>query len=67
MAILGGCHEGKSTPKLMEILCPQCGEELEVFVGLGTKNAGQITEEVKCDKCGHVIAEGTPVKNFEEA
>ena len=33
--ILKGCEEGKATPKLVEVVCPRCGNELEEFVRMG--------------------------------
>lgn len=62
MAVLGGCHEGKATPVLTEVLCPECGEEMEVFInqGISADQAGRTVGNEKCPKCGHVISEGTP-------
>ena len=33
--LLDGCHEGKHTPRLTEVKCPQCGEWVDVFVLMG--------------------------------
>ena len=33
--LLDGCHEGKHTPRLSEVRCPNCGEWVEVFVQMG--------------------------------
>ena len=30
--LLDGCHEGKHTPRLAEVMCPKCGEWVEVFI-----------------------------------
>lgn len=67
MAILAGCHEGKHTPKLTEVKCPKCGNELEVFVKLGgsPSETGRIISDETCT-CGHVIASGTPLQELEE-
>ena len=35
MPLINGCHEGKETPKLVEVKCPGCGEYVEVFVKMG--------------------------------
>jgi hypothetical protein len=32
---LKGCQEGKATPKMVEIKCPECGDIIEVFVRMG--------------------------------
>ena len=67
MSILQGCQEGKSTPKLVEIKCPQCGEVIEVFIRLGgLKNAAGVTVgDAKCEKCGYAVPEDTDVSKFE--
>ena len=68
MAILDGCHEGKHTPKLLEVLCPKCGNVVEVFVkmGGGPAETGRIIHDETCT-CGHVIQSGTPAASLEEA
>ena len=30
--LINGCQEGKGTPRLREVKCPQCGEMVEVFI-----------------------------------
>ena len=35
MALISGCQEGKGTPRLVEVKCPNCGEMVEVFVKMG--------------------------------
>ena len=68
MAILDGCHEGKHTPKLVEVKCPKCAEILEVFVRMGgsAKETGRTVSDEKC-YCGYVIEGGTPLEALEEA
>lgn len=68
MPIIEGCHEGKHTPRLVEVMCPQCGEIVEVFVKMGGSAAetGRIVSDERCP-CGHVIAAGTPLESLEEA
>ena len=31
MSVLGGCEEKNKTPVLEERVCPNCGDEVEVF------------------------------------
>lgn len=38
MPLISGCREGKGTPRLAEVKCPQCGEYVEVFVEIGSFN-----------------------------
>lgn len=67
MALIDGCHEGKHTPRLVEVRCPKCGEELEVFVKMGgtPSQTGRIISDEPC-ACGHVIEAGTPIGQLEE-
>lgn len=66
MSLLSGCHEGKHTPKLTEVKCPQCGDWVEVFIQLGGK-AGQtgtlISDEV-C-RCGYLLPAGSYETDYE--
>lgn len=61
--VIRGCQEGKMTPKLMEVRCPKCGEDVEVFVRMNGRpgQTGTLYEEAVCDECGHVLEEGTPI------
>ena len=67
MALIDGCQEGKHTPRLVEVKCPNCGEELEVFVKMGgaISETGRIVSDEKCP-CGHVIAAGTALGDLEK-
>lgn len=69
MAILDGCQEGKNTPKLLEICCPQCGNIMEIFAYMGGINSmtGRVVHDERCSKCGYVVAEGTPASSLTEA
>ena len=33
--LINGCQEGKATPRLTEVKCPNCGQYVEVFVLMG--------------------------------
>ena len=69
MAILDGCQEGKKTPKLVEVLCPKCGEIMEVFIEMGgaaAKTGATYTSET-CPACGHVIQQGTKLEFLQLA
>ncbi len=46
--MLGGCHgtDKLKTPTLEIKICPQCGNEIEIF---------SIDTEMACDNCGYVV------------
>ena len=66
MALLDGCQEGKHTPRLVEVRCPQCGEELEVFVRMGGRigETGCTVSDEICS-CGYTIPGGTALTELE--
>lgn len=57
-----GCEDKYKTPMPEDRICPNCGEEVEVFV-----NRGRIVEGAVCD-CGYVIEaeEEIPMKRVSE-
>jgi len=61
-----GCQEGKYTPRLTELKCPQCGEWVEVFVNMGgpTGQTGTLVSDEKC-KCGYVLPAGSFECDYE--
>ncbi len=63
-----GCQEGKGTPKLTEIVCPRCGEIMEVFVkmGGGVTETGRLASDEACS-CGFVAEAGMPAESFKPA
>ena len=48
--IMDGCQGKPRTPTIMEKICPQCGEEIEMF---------SIDTEVACENCGFVAYNDT--------
>lgn len=66
--LINGCQDGKATPRLVEVLCPKCGEIVEVFVKMGGA-AGQTGTLVSSETCvcGHVLEAGTYLTEYEEA
>lgn len=67
MAIIAGCHEGKHTPQLVEVKCPKCANELEVFVKMGGSptETGRIISDEIC-QCGYIIESGTALEELEK-
>ena len=65
--LLDGCHEGKHTPKLVEVKCPACGEWMDVFVKMGGApgQTGTLVSDETCT-CGHVIHSGTYLADLEQ-
>lgn len=60
MSLIRGCQEGKGTPRLAEVKCPQCGEYVEVFVKMGgaVGETGTLVSDEVCD-CGYVLCAGS--------
>ena len=66
--LIKGCQEGKGTPRLTEILCPNCGEIVEVFIRMGgpAGQTGTLVSDERC-VCGCVLPAGTPETDYEPA
>ena len=60
MSLLSGCQEGKGTPRLAEVKCPNCGEIVEVFIKMGgvVGQTGTLVSDEIC-ACGGVLKAGT--------
>ena len=58
--LINGCQEGKMTPRLTEVKCPQCGEMVEVFVIMGgaVGKTGTLADDEVCT-CGYVFPSGS--------
>lgn len=65
--LLDGCHEGKHTPRLTEVKCPQCGQWVEVFVRMGGApgQTGTLAEDEVCD-CGCVLPAGSYETDYDK-
>ena len=64
--VLKGCHEGKNTPRLTEVKCPNCGQWVEVFVRMGGRpgQTGTLVNDETC-ACGHILPEGSYETDYE--
>lgn len=58
--LISGCQEGKKTPRLMEVICPECGEWVEVFVRMGGApgQTGTLIADEICS-CGCILPAGS--------
>lgn len=67
LMLLKGCQEGKGTPKLTEVKCPNCGEYVEVFVKMGGAigQTGTLTSDETCT-CGYVLPAGSYESDYEQ-
>ena len=65
--LINGCQEGKATPRLVEVKCPKCGEDVEVFVIMGGAigKTGTLTSDETCT-CGHILPAGRYLTDYEE-
>lgn len=66
MGLIKGCQEGKGTPRLVEVKCPQCGEYVEVFVKMGGAigETGTLVYDETCT-CGRVLLAGSYETEYE--
>lgn len=66
MSLLKGCQEGKGTPRLTEVRCPQCGQWVEVFVLMGGAigKTGTLASDEMCE-CSHVLPAGSYETDYE--
>lgn len=66
MSLLSGCQEGKGTPRLVEVKCPNCGECVEVFVKMGGAigKTGTLVSDEICT-CGFVLKAGSYETEYE--
>lgn len=64
--LLNGCHEGKDTPRLTEVRCPNCGEWVDVFVRMNGApgQTGTLVADEVC-VCGHVLKQGSYETEYE--
>lgn len=64
--LLKGCQEGKATPRLTEVKCPQCGAWIEVFVKMGGApgQTGTLVAEEVCD-CGYILPAGSSESSYK--
>ena len=64
--LIRGCQEGKATPRLVEVKCPQCGAYVEVFVRMGGPigQTGTLAGDEVC-ACGNVLPEGSFETDYE--
>ena len=49
MSVLSGCEEKNKTPILEERVCPNCGDEVEVFTV-----KGRLIDDFACE-CGYIF------------
>ena len=68
MSVIRGCQEGKGTPRLVEVICPACGEIVEVFVRMGGEigATGTLVSDERC-VCGNVLPAGSYETEYEVA
>ena len=65
--VIEGCQDGKHTPRLSEVKCPQCGEWVDVFVIMGGMPG--MTGTLYCDEvcsCGHILPAGSYESEYEK-
>ena len=51
---MDGCMEARAAVTICEIPCPQCGEDVEIFI-----KDGALAADAVCEGCGYAIPAGT--------
>ena len=64
--LIKGCQEGKATPRLTEVRCPDCGRWVEAFVKMGGApgQTGTLVADETCE-CGYVLPAGSYAGDYE--
>lgn len=64
---INGCQEGKGTPRLVEVKCPNCGEWVEIFVIMGGAigQTGTLAADEQC-ACGQLLPAGSYETDYEK-
>ena len=67
MSLIKGCQDGKATPRLTEVRCPQCGDWVEVFVKMGGApgQTGTLIADEVC-ACGSILPAGSFEADYEK-
>lgn len=67
MSLMSGCQEGKGTPRLVEVKCPNCGEYVEVFLRMGgpVGQTGTLAASESCS-CGFTLLAGSFESEYEK-
>ena len=52
---MDGCMEARAAITISEISCPQCGEDMEIFV-----KDGVLAADAVCENCAYTIPAGSP-------
>jgi len=65
--LIKGCQDGKATPRLVEVICPQCGEYVEVFVLMGgpAGKTGTLASDERCS-CGRILPAGSYETEYDK-
>ena len=65
--LIKGCQEGKGTPRLTEVKCPNCGECVEVFILMGGPigKTGTLVGDETCS-CGYILPAGSYETEYEK-
>ena len=64
--LLDGCKEGKHTPRLSEVKCPQCGDWVDVFVIMGgcPGQTGTLAHDETCEY-GYILPCGSYESDYK--
>lgn len=55
-----GCQDARNAITILEAVCPNCGESIEVFC-----KDGRVSADSRCEGCGYEIVQDTPAEKLK--
>ena len=65
--LIKGCQDGKATPRLVEVKCPNCGDYVDVFILMGGApgKTGTLAADEHCP-CGCILPAGSCETDYDK-
>ncbi len=60
MSVMNGCHDARNMVGIVEVVCPKCKQDMEVFI-----RDGMLAAEARCEGCDYAIAAGTKAEELD--
>lgn len=56
---MNGCRDARNMVGIVEVICPKCQQDLEVFI-----RDGMLAAEARCERCGFTLSAGTAAEEL---